>query len=77
MSEKDIESLAVGSTGQTELPRDSVFGYSVTIPARNVIENYYQFIKPIKNTESLLSCENYKLKELQSLLLARMGNLKQ
>lgn len=77
MSESDIESLAVGSTGQTELPRDSVINYNVIIPKSELIKDFHKDIKPIKNYETILVQENSKLSELQSLLLARMGNLKQ
>ena len=77
MSETDIESLAVGSTGQTELPRDSVINYNVIIPKSELIKDFHKDIKPIKNYATILVQENFKLTELQSLLLAKMGNLKQ
>ena len=77
MSESDIESLAVGSTGQTELPRDSVNNYNVIIPKSELIKEFHADIKPIKNYATILVLENSKLLELQSLLLAKMGNLKQ
>ena len=73
LSENDIETLAIGSTGQTELPRESICNFEVLVPCKFIVDDFYNKVKNVKNIASIKKQENLKLTELQSLLLAKMG----
>ncbi len=73
LSENDIETLAIGSTGQTELPRESICNFEVLVPCKFIVDDFYNKVKNVKNIASIKKQENEKLTELQSLLLAKMG----
>ena len=47
------------------------------IPSEDTLEKYEELSSSIYSFVEIKECENSKLKELQSLLLAKMGNLKQ
>ena len=43
----EIENMAIGSTGQTELPRDSVKSLVIILPTNNVLEEFNRSIEPM------------------------------
>lgn len=51
--------------------------YEAPIPPKVLIEEFSNYIVPIFSLQEIKEQENTKIKELQSLLLAKMGNLKQ
>ena len=74
----EIEKMAVGSTGQTELPRDSVKAMPIVIPFDKVMKRFNCIIEPMalaiyRNIE-----ENSRLASLRDTLLPRLmsGELK-
>ena len=72
----DLNSQSEGS-GQPLLTQSIIYKQECVLPPCNLREEYEKrgliFYKEI----SLIEQENSKLKELQSLLLAKMGNMKQ
>ena len=68
----EIENMAVGSTGQTELPRDRVKALPIIMPTTDVLERFNPIIEPMtlhmyRNIE-----ENRRLAELRDTLLPRL-----
>lgn len=68
----EIENMAVGSTGQTELPRDRVKALPILSPTNDVLERFNIIIEPLalqmyRNLE-----ENKRLAELRDTLLPRL-----
>ncbi len=73
LSMKDI--IAEESTGSTfdEVSGQRMKDYLAIIPTKEATNNFSQIINPIFNRQLLIEQENEKLTELQSLLLAKMG----
>ena len=76
--QSEIENMAVGSTGQTELPRDRVKALPIIMPSRDVLKSFNSIIEPMalqmyRNLE-----ENKRLAELRDTILPRLmsGELK-
>ena len=74
----EIENMAVGSTGQTELPKDRVKSLPIVLPDNNALTRFNDIIEPIayqlyRNIE-----ESHRLAELRDTLLPRLmsGELK-
>ena len=71
--------VMAGSNG-VKMPRGDkewIMKYPVIIPSNAYVSKYEEDTKAIKELVYLRKQENSKLTELQSLLLAKMGNLKQ
>lgn len=68
----EIENMAVGSTGQTELPTDSVKNIRLIIPTEDVLTRFYALIKPIGLQIFHLLEENKKLSALRDTLLPKL-----
>ena len=68
----EIENMAVGSTGQTELPRESVKQMRIVIPSEEILSNFNSLIEPIgllmfRNLE-----ENEMLAKTRDTLLPKL-----
>lgn len=74
----EIEKMAIGSTGQTELPRDSVKAMPIIIPSDNVMEKFNCNIEPMALAMYRSIEENSRLASLRDTLLPRLmsGELK-
>ena len=68
----EIENMAIGSTGQTELPRDMVKAMPINIPSDDVLEKFNDFIEPMALTMYRNIEENERLAELRDTLLPRL-----
>ena len=69
--------ISQGSTNQTRLYCSMVKPAELLIPSIDELEKFKLYVHPTRNDMELRRSENSKLKELQSLLLAKMGNIKQ
>ena len=69
--------ISQGSTNQTRLYCSMVKPAELLIPSIDELEKFKLYVHPTRNDMELRRSENSKLKELQSLLLAKMGNVKQ
>ena len=74
----EIEKMAVGSTGQTELPRDSVKAMPIVIPFDKVMKRFNCIIEPMALAMYRNIEENSRLASLRDTLLPRLmsGELK-
>ena len=74
----EIENMAVGSTGQTELPRDRVKALPIIIPSGDVLGKFNDIIEPIALQMYRNIDESRRLAELRDTLLPRLmsGELK-
>ena len=70
--ESDTMSLRSGSA-QAQITINNVEPFEVLIPQREVCIDFSKKVETLYNNKVLYVQENEKLKELQSLLLARMG----
>ena len=68
----DIEYLAEGSTGQTELSRENLGRMKVILPSFEVQNKFSSIVENYINLSLPLESEILLLKELKELLLARM-----
>lgn len=68
----EIENMAVGSTGQTELPRDSVKGMKIIIPNADDIEPFNKTIEAIALKIYSHLMQNQQLATLRDTLLPRL-----
>lgn len=75
LRQSEIENMAIGSTGQTELPRESVANIDLVIPTENVLSAFNQQIKSIMQYVYSLAEENKLLGELLILLRMRVASL--
>lgn len=71
--------IAEENAGSTfdEVSGKTIKEYEAPIPPKVLIEEFSNYIVPIFSQQEIKEQENTKIKELQSLLLAKMGNLKQ
>ena len=74
--DSDTMSLRSGSA-QAQITINNVEPFDVMIPKREICVDFQQNVETLYNIKLLKEQENFKLSELQSLLLAKMGNLKQ
>lgn len=74
----EIENMAVGSTGQTELPRERVKAMSIILPDDNTLSKFNGLIEPLALSMYRSLEENQRLAELRDSLLPRLmsGELK-
>lgn len=68
----DTSTLRSGSA-QAQVTINSLFSYEIIIPSNDDCIGLDKLISPISKQKQILSDENIKLTELQSLLLAKMG----
>ena len=68
----EIENMAVGSTGQTELPRDMVKAMPIIIPSNEVLEKFNCVIEPMALSMYRNIEENARLAELRDTLLPKL-----
>jgi type I restriction enzyme S subunit len=68
----EIENMAIGSTGQTELPRDMVKAMPIIIPSDGVLEKFNDVIEPMALTMYRNIEENARLAELRDTLLPKL-----
>lgn len=68
----EIENLAVGSTGQTELPRDRVKAMQLIIPSDVTLDKFNNIIEPMALTIYRNIEENARLAEMRDTLLPRL-----
>ena len=69
--------ISQGSTNQTRLYCSMVKPVEIIIPSDDILKNYKYYARPMRLAIEYRKSENSKLCELQSLLLAKMGNLEQ
>jgi len=69
--------ISQGSTNQTRLYCSMVKPVEIVIPSDDILKDYRYYARPMRLAIEYRKSENSKLCELQSLLLAKMGNLKQ
>ena len=69
-----FESMASGSTGQTDLPRALVKAMKIIIPSNDVLVNFTKLIKPIRDKMIMLQKENIDLEEIRDSLLPKLMN---
>ena len=74
--DSDTMSLRSGSA-QAQITINNVEPFDVMIPKREICVDFQQNVETLYNNKLLKEQENFKLSELQSLLLAKMGILKQ
>ena len=69
------DKIAEENTGSTfdEVSGQTMKEYSAIIPPRDITEEFSKSVSPIFNYQQIIEQENSKLTELQSLLLAKMG----
>lgn len=68
----DTSTLRSGSA-QAQVTINSLHLYDIIIPSNNSYNEFSNLISPINEQKQILSDEDMKLTELQSLLLAKMG----
>ena len=71
----DTSTLRSGSA-QAQVTINSLYSYEIIIPSNDDCIGFDKLISPISEQKLILSDENIKLTELQSLLLAKMGTIK-
>ena len=67
--------ISQGSTNQTRLYCSMVKPIEIVVPVENVLKNFTKYVRPMRYNIELRKQENNKLYELQSLLLAKMGQI--
>ena len=72
LHEKEIESLHIGSTGQTELPRDRVKKLKLLLPDNISLSRFNSIIAPMASTIISNQEENQKLASLRDTLLPKL-----
>ena len=68
----EIENMAVGSTGQTELPRDRVKTMPIIIPSHNSMIKFNYIIEPMAISMYNNIIESRRLAELRDTLLPKL-----
>ena len=68
----EIENMAVGSTGQTELPRERVKAMSIILPDDNTLSKFNGLIEPLALSMYRSLEENQRLAELRDSILPRL-----
>jgi type I restriction enzyme S subunit len=76
LNQFDFLSLDTGSAVPS-MTTDFLNRIAIIIPSKEALEIFDNYLEFIYKEVSIKEQESSKLKELQSLLLAKMGNLKQ
>ena len=69
--------ISQGSTNQTRLYCSMVKPVEIVVPPDDILKDFKYYARPMRLAIELRKSETSKLSELQSLILAKMGNLKQ
>ncbi len=72
MRQLEIENMAVGSTGQTELPKDCVKSMQLIVPDKKTVERFNSIIEPIALRMYHTYEENISLAQLRDTLLPKL-----
>ena len=72
LHEKEIEALHIGSTGQTELPRDRIRTMELLLPDYETLERFNAIITPMATAIVSNQNENQKLAVLRNILLPKL-----
>ena len=72
MRQLEIENMAVGSTGQTELPRDRVKTMKIVVPDIATVQRFNSFIEPIALRMYHTFDESLRLAQLRDTLLPKL-----
>jgi type I restriction enzyme, S subunit len=67
-----FDSLGVGSTGQTELSRDTIANADFVLPPKKLQEKFTEFVLPLRKQVILLTEQNANLRRTRDLLLPRL-----
>ena len=70
--QKELENMAVGSTGQTELPKKDVLVMPILIPNSDILPEFNDIIENIGNKIYTLIEENLRLCTLRDTLLPKL-----
>lgn len=70
--ETHFESLGVGSTGQTELGRETIAKTPFILPSRQIQERFGSVVAPMRQTIEVLRTKNTNLRRTRDLLLPRL-----
>jgi type I restriction enzyme, S subunit len=73
--EDEIENLAEGSTGQTELKRDYLYELAMLKPSKYVQSEFDRLVKPILHKLILIEKKTPKILYLKSILLQRLSKV--
>ena len=76
--QSEIENMAVGSTGQTELPRDSVKSMSILLPTEIILKSFGDLVRAMAGRIQSNITENNELTLMRDQLLPELmsGELK-
>lgn len=72
LHEKEIESLHIGSTGQTELPRDRVKAMELLLPDNDTLDRFNALITPMATAIVANQEENNRLAALRDAILPKL-----
>lgn len=72
MRQLEIENMAIGSTGQTELPKESVKTMQLIVPDKASVQRFNKFIEPIALRMYQTYDENNNLSLLRDTLLPKL-----
>lgn len=72
LHEKNIESLRIGSTGQTELPRDRIKNMQLLLPDEESLCHFNAVIAPIASSIIAFQNESQKLASVRDILLPKL-----
>jgi type I restriction enzyme S subunit len=72
MRQLEIENMAIGSTGQTELPKESVKTMQLIVPDKASVQRFNKIIEPIALRMYHTYEENYNLSHLRDTLLPKL-----
>ncbi len=67
-----FDSLGVGSTGQTELSRESIASSNFLLPPNNVQEAFAIFVSPMRRNVIQMLTKNANLRQTRDLLLPKL-----
>lgn len=70
--ESEIESMASGSTGQTELSRERLGKLKILCPDNTILQNYSSIIEPIMKKKLFNKEESFYLAALRDTLLPKL-----
>lgn len=70
--ENEIENMAEGSTGQTELPRKSLMQITVPLPEDSIVESFNKRVRPLFNMINNNLESNRTLSSIRETLLPKL-----
>ena len=72
MRQLEIENMAIGSTGQTELPKESVKTMQLIVPDKASVQRFNKIIEPIALRMYHTFDESHRLSQLRDTLLPKL-----